>query len=95
MSSYSRIDRRADLASRPSCDVHPTISMTHGPYERPRLQPLWKRSFDNECGSLVQGIRDIPVTEACLFIKLTNISKDRQITYGKIVCNYKPHKKEK
>jgi hypothetical protein len=28
MSSSSRLDRRADLAGRPSCDVHPTISMT-------------------------------------------------------------------
>jgi hypothetical protein len=26
---------------------------------------------------------------------LTNIPKDRKITYGKIVCDYKPHKKEK
>jgi hypothetical protein len=30
-----------------------------------------------------------------LFIKLTNIPKDRKITYGKIVCDYKPHKTEK
>jgi hypothetical protein len=28
-------------------------------------------------------------------VELTNIPKDRKITYGKIVCNYKPHKKEK
>jgi hypothetical protein len=27
--------------------------------------------------------------------KLTNIPKDRKITYGKIVCDNKPHKKEK
>jgi hypothetical protein len=25
----------------------------------------------------------------------TSIPKDRKITYGKIVCDYKPHKKEK
>jgi hypothetical protein len=61
----------------------------------PRLQPLWKRGFGNECGRLFQGIRDIPGTDTCFFIKLTNIPKDRKITYGKIVCNYKPHKKEK
>jgi hypothetical protein len=61
----------------------------------PRLQPLWKRGFGNECGRLFQGIRDIPGTDTCLFIKLTNIPKDRKITYGKIVCDYKPHKKEK
>jgi hypothetical protein len=61
----------------------------------PRLQPLWKRGFGNECRRLFQGIRDIPGTDTCFFIKLTNVPKDRKITYGKIVCNYKTHKKEK
>jgi hypothetical protein len=61
----------------------------------PRLQPLWKRGFGNEVGRLFQGIHDIPGTDTCFFIKLTNIPKYRQITYGKIVCDYKPHKKEK
>jgi hypothetical protein len=61
----------------------------------PRLQPLWKRGFGNECGRLFQGIRDIPGTDKCFFIKLTNIPKYRKITYGKIVCDYKPHKTEK
>jgi hypothetical protein len=61
----------------------------------PRLQPLWTRGFGNECGRLFQGIRDIPGTHTCLFIDLENIPKDRKITYGKIVCDYKPHKKEK
>jgi hypothetical protein len=61
----------------------------------PRLQPLWTRGFGNECGRLFQGIRDIPGTDTCFFIKLTNIPKDRKITYGKVVCDYKPHKKEK
>jgi hypothetical protein len=28
----------------------------------PRLQPLWKRGFGNECGQLFQGVRDIPGT---------------------------------
>jgi hypothetical protein len=61
----------------------------------PRLQPLWTRGFGNECGRLFQGIQDIPGTVTCFFIKLTNIPKDRKITYGKIVCDYKPHKTEK
>jgi hypothetical protein len=59
----------------------------------PHLQPLWTRGFGNECGRLFQGIRDIVGTDMCFFIKLTNIPKDRNITYGKIVCNNKPHKK--
>jgi hypothetical protein len=61
----------------------------------PRLQPLWKRGFGNECGRLFQGIWDIPGTDTCFFIKLANVPKDRKITYGKTVCDYKPHKKEK
>jgi hypothetical protein len=60
----------------------------------PRLQPLWTRGFGNECGRLFQGIRDIPGTDTCFFIKLTNIPKDRKITYGKIGCDYKPKKTE-
>jgi hypothetical protein len=52
----------------------------------PRLQPLWQRRFGNEVSRL---------TDTCFFIKLTNIPKDRHITYGKIVCDYKPHKKER
>jgi hypothetical protein len=27
--------------------------------------------------------------------RIENIPKDRKITYGKIVCDYKPHKQEK
>jgi hypothetical protein len=61
----------------------------------PRLQPLWKRGFGNEVERLFQGIRDIPGTDTCFFIKLTNIPKERKITYGKIVCDYKSHKKER
>jgi hypothetical protein len=61
----------------------------------PDLQPLWKRGFSNEAGRLFQGIHDIPGTNTCFFVELTNIARDRKITYGKIVCDYKPHKKEK
>jgi hypothetical protein len=61
----------------------------------PRLQPLWTRGFGNECIRLFQGIRDIPGTDSCFFIDLKNIPEGRKITYGKIVCDYKPHKQEK
>jgi hypothetical protein len=60
----------------------------------PRLQPLWTRGFGNECGRLFQGIRDISRTYTCFFVTLTNIPNDRRITYGKIVCDYKPYKKD-
>jgi hypothetical protein len=42
----------------------------------PCLQPLWTRGFGNKFGRLFQGIRDIPGTDTCFFIKLTNIPKD-------------------
>jgi hypothetical protein len=61
----------------------------------PHLQPLWRQGFGNEVGRLFQVIRDIPGADTCFFIKLTNIMNDRNITNGKIVCDYKPHKKEK
>jgi hypothetical protein len=61
--------------------------------EDPQPKPLWTRSFGNECGRLFQGIRDIPGSDTYFFIKLTDIPMDRKITYGKIVCDYKPHKK--
>jgi hypothetical protein len=34
----------------------------------PRLRPLWKQGFGNECGRLFQGIWDIPGTDTCFFI---------------------------
>jgi hypothetical protein len=61
----------------------------------PDLQPLWKRCFSNEAGRLFQGIRYIPGTNTCFFVELKNITKDRKITYGIFLCDYKPHKKEK
>jgi hypothetical protein len=61
----------------------------------PTLQPLWKRVFGNKLGCLFQGIRDIPGTDTCFFVELTNIPKDIKITYGKFFCDYKPHKIEK
>jgi hypothetical protein len=61
----------------------------------PHLQPLWQPGFGNQRGRLFQRIKDIPGTDTCFFIKLTYIPMDRNITYGKIVCDYKPHKKEK
>jgi hypothetical protein len=61
----------------------------------PCLQPLWTRGFGNKCDLPFQGIRDIPGTDTCFFTTLKNIPNDRKITYGKIVCDYKPHKQEK
>jgi hypothetical protein len=45
------------------------------------LQPLWTRGFGNECGRLVQGIRDIPGADTCFFTKLKKSRKtERSLT---------------
>jgi hypothetical protein len=78
--------------------IHPVIGkeMEYSALMKdPRLRPLWTRGFGNECGRLFQGIRDIPGTDTCFFTTLKNIPHDKNITYGKSVCYYKPHKKEK
>jgi hypothetical protein len=61
----------------------------------PDLQPLWKIGVGNEMGQLFQSIRDIQGTTTCVCVELKKIQNDRQITYRKIVCDYKAHKKEK
>jgi hypothetical protein len=78
--------------------IHPTTGkeMEYSALKKdPRLQPLWTRGFVNKRGRIFQGIRDIPGTDRCFFTTLKNIPKDRKITYGKIVCDYKSHKQEK
>jgi hypothetical protein len=63
--------------------------------QHPTLGPKYKTGFGNELGRICQGIRDIQGTNTCLFVELTNIPKDRKITYGKLVCDYKSNKTEK
>jgi hypothetical protein len=53
----------------------------------PQLKLLWTRVFGNKCGRLFQGIPEIAGTNISFFIRLTDIPKDRKITYGKIVCD--------
>jgi hypothetical protein len=61
----------------------------------PFLKLLSQQGFANEIGRLFQGIRDIQGTNTCFFINLKIIPKERKFVYGKIVCDYKPRKKEK
>jgi hypothetical protein len=59
------------------------------------LGQKYKTSFGNELGRLCRGIIDIQGTNTCFFVELSNIPKDRRITYGKLVCDHKPNKAEK
>jgi hypothetical protein len=56
-----------------------------------RLGPQYKKWSGKERGRLCQGIRDIQGT----FVEMANIPKNQTITYGKLVCDYKPNKTEK
>jgi hypothetical protein len=59
----------------------------------PFLKLLWQQGFVNNIGRLFQGIRDIQGTNTFFFVNLKSIPKGIKVTYGKIVCDYKPHKK--
>ena len=55
----------------------------------------WERSFANELGHLAQGIREFKGTNTILFIPKSKVPKEKNVTYGKIVCEMKPEKEEK
>jgi hypothetical protein len=59
------------------------------------LGPLFEIGLSNELGRICQGIRDVVGTNTAFFIDLTSIPKDRKITYGKLVCDFKPNNTEK
>jgi hypothetical protein len=63
--------------------------------KHPTLGPQYKKGLGNELDRLCQGIRDIQGTNTCFFVELTRIPKDSNITYGKLLCDYKPNKAEK
>jgi hypothetical protein len=47
--------------------------------------------LSNELGLICQGIG----TNTAFFVDLKSTPKDRKITYGKLVCDFKPNKTEK
>ena len=65
--------------------------------KHPTQAATWVRSYANELGRLTQGIRDISGTNTMFFIHKHEIPPSRQkdITYGRIVVNYRPQKTEK
>ena len=59
-----------------------------------KYRDTWSTSLANELGRLAKGIRDIKGTNTIYFTLKSDIPQDRikDITYGKIVVAYKPHK---
>jgi len=55
----------------------------------------WNRSFANELGRLANGVGDrIKGTNTIKFIPKTSVPPGRKVTYGRIVVDYRPTKKE-
>jgi hypothetical protein len=60
----------------------------------PQVAPLLEIGLGNELGIICQGIRDISERTTAFFVELSSTPKDRKITYGKVVCDYKPKKRK-
>ena len=64
----------------------------------PALKNRWIHSFSNELGRLAQGRKstNLPGTNTIFFTEYNNIPVDRRkdITYGRIVVDYRPQKSE-
>jgi hypothetical protein len=59
-----------------------------------KYKRIWVHSFANELGRLFQGIRDIPGTDTCFFIRKSQVPKHKRTTYGRICCNVRLQKEE-
>ena len=55
---------------------------------------LWMKIFADEIGRLVQVIRYIPGTNTIRFIRRSTVPTCCTVTYGRIVVNYHPQKKD-
>ena len=63
--------------------------------KHPQYKETWNRSFANELGRLAQGIRDIDGTNTIFFIPKHKVPAHKKVSYGRIVCEIRPQKKEK
>ena len=63
----------------------------------PKHKEVWTTSMSNEIGRLAQGNNIVQGTNTMFFITYENIPNNRRkdITYAKIVVDYRPHKQEK
>ena len=62
--------------------------------EKEKYRDIWSTSLANQLGRLAQNINGVKGTNTIFFIPKSEIPKDRlkDITYGRIVITYKPHK---
>jgi hypothetical protein len=57
--------------------------------------PTWTQSLCNEFGRLAQGFHNTIVgTDTIDFIHQHEVPKDKNVTYGNFICDYRPLKSE-
>ena len=56
---------------------------------------VWEISFAKKSGQLAQGVRGIKGKNTVIFILKAQVTRDKKVTYGKIVYEVKPEKEEK
>ena len=65
--------------------------------KKPKYRELYEKAYAKEIGRLAQGIPGLAdSTETIFFIDKKNVPSDRwkDVTYGKIVVNYRPEKED-
>ena len=61
----------------------------------PKAHTTWTTSFASELGRLAQRVgARIKGTDTIFFIPKTAVPPDGTVTYGRIVCDYRPQKSE-
>lgn len=60
-----------------------------------KYHDIWMKSFANKLGRLAQGMHGIPGTDTIDFIPHSDVLSGKTVTYGRIVCTYRPQKEEK
>ena len=65
--------------------------------KHPVYKHIWNNSMSNEIGRLAQGNKNVKGTDTMFFIEYNDIPFDRRkdITYARIVVDYRPQKTEK
>ena len=59
-------------------------------------EPLtWKVSVSNEIGRMAQGIRNVKGNDVLVFIPCHEVPVNKKVTYGNMICDFRPLKLEK
>jgi len=63
----------------------------------PKYKHIWNDSMSNEIGRLAQDNSSVKGTETMFFITYENIplNRTKDVTYARIVVDYRPQKQEK